>query len=65
MGRHPKDKRLEKLKETLLEKIASETEPNKLKDWLACYKSVVAILEEQDKKKLERKKQKLAMPRIA
>ena len=63
MGRRPKDIRLEVLKETLLEKITSETDPGKLKDWLACYKSVVSILEEQDKKKLERKKQRLALPK--
>ena len=62
MGRKPADKRLENLKETLLEKITSETDPNKLKDWLSCYKSVVTILEEQEKKRLERKRQKLALP---
>ena len=64
MGRRPADKRLDNLKESLLENITNETDPNKLKDWLSCYKSVVAILEEQEKKKLERKKQKLAMPRV-
>ena len=64
MGRRPADKRLDNLKESLLEKIASETDPNKLKDWLSCYKVVVTILEEQERKRLERKKQKLAMPRV-
>ena len=64
MGRRPADKRLDNLKESLLENITNETNPDKLKDWLACYKSVVAILEEQERKKIERKKRKLAMPRV-
>ena len=60
MGRKAKDRRLETLKEKLLEKIASEEEPTKLREWLGCYKSVISILEHQED---EKAKKKLAMPR--
>jgi len=58
MGRKPKDKRLENLKENLLEKISNEEEPSRLKELLSCFKQVVSILEEQEVKKA---KKKLAM----
>lgn len=63
MGRRKKDKRLEVLKDTLLEQISSEEEPGKLKELLSCYKQVVAILEHEEERKEKRKKQRLAMPR--
>ena len=63
MGRKAKDRRLEILKENLLERISTEEEPDRLKKLLACYGQVVAILEHQDELKEKRKKLRLAMPK--
>ena len=63
MGRKPKDRRLEILRDNLLERISSEEEPGKLKELLSCYKQVISIIEHQDEQRAKRKKLRLAMPR--
>ena len=64
MGRPKKDRRLEILKETILDRIAStEDDPDRLKGWLSCLKTLTGILESEAKAKAKRKAEKLAMPR--
>lgn len=62
MGRKPKDRRLEILKNNILEKIACEEDPVKLREWLSCYKLVVDILGKEEAAK-EKKQAKLAIPK--
>ena len=62
MGRKPKDLRLEQLKERLLSQIAGEQDMSRLKDLLACYNSVTAILEHKEQKRIEKK---LAKPQVS
>ncbi len=64
MGRHPKDRRLEIIKEHLLAQIANEQDLSRLKDLLTCYNNVTALIERAEKLKLEKRQMQLAKPQV-